>query len=101
MKRRHQIHHSFQQRKLLLFMDGWIISIRCYHSHKNYSIVIQVRYLFFIYDQRFCLIDYEIYAYDRAGHGYSSHLPKGFDYSPTQNLQDLRTVLQGSSLYLL
>ncbi|CAF3911123.1 unnamed protein product [Adineta steineri] len=37
--------------------------------------------------------NYEIYLYDRAGHGFSSHLPKGVDYSPTQNMQDLRTVI--------
>ncbi|UJR15471.1 hypothetical protein I4U23_002414 [Adineta vaga] len=38
--------------------------------------------------------NYEIYLYDRAGHGFSSHLPKGFDYSAIQNAQDLRTVVQ-------
>jgi len=38
--------------------------------------------------------DYEIYIYDRGGHGFSSHLPKGFEYSGAQNLQDLRTIIQ-------
>ncbi|CAF0801055.1 unnamed protein product [Rotaria sp. Silwood1] len=38
--------------------------------------------------------NYEIYLYDRAGHGFSSHIPKGFDYSIAHNLQDLRTVIQ-------
>ena len=40
------------------------------------------------------LIDYEIYLYDRVGHGFSSHLPKGSDYSMAYNLRDLRTVAQ-------
>ncbi len=44
-------------------------------------------------------IDYEIYLYDRAGHGFSSHIPKGFEYSAAHNLQDLRTILQSSSLF--
>ncbi|CAF0933119.1 unnamed protein product [Rotaria sordida] len=38
--------------------------------------------------------NYEIYLYDRAGHGFSSHLPKGFDYSHAHNLEDLRIVVQ-------
>ncbi|CAF2523118.1 unnamed protein product [Rotaria sp. Silwood2] len=38
--------------------------------------------------------NYEIYLFDRAGHGFSSHLPKGFDYSNAHNLQDLRTVVR-------
>ncbi|CAF4589024.1 unnamed protein product [Rotaria sp. Silwood1] len=38
--------------------------------------------------------NYEIYLYDRAGHGFSSHLPKGFDYSNAHNLHDLRIVVQ-------
>ncbi|CAF4108545.1 unnamed protein product [Adineta steineri] len=37
--------------------------------------------------------NYEIYLYDRAGHGFSSHIPKGFEYSGTHNTQDLRTVI--------
>ncbi|CAF3625067.1 unnamed protein product [Rotaria socialis] len=36
--------------------------------------------------------NYEIYLYDRAGHGFSSHLHKGSDYSYAYNLRDLRTV---------
>ncbi len=40
------------------------------------------------------LIDYEIYLYDRAGHGFSSHIPKGFEYSAAHNVQDFRTVVQ-------
>ena len=43
-------------------------------------------------------IDYEIYLYDRAGHGFSSHIPKGFEYSIAQNLQDLRAVIQSRDL---
>ena len=39
-------------------------------------------------------IDYEIYLFDRAGHGFSSHLPRGFNYLMQHNLQDLRTVIQ-------
>ena len=39
-------------------------------------------------------IDYEIYLYDRAGHGFSSHLPKGMDYSYGYNLRDLRIITQ-------
>ncbi|CAF0878520.1 unnamed protein product [Rotaria sordida] len=39
--------------------------------------------------------NYEIYLYDRAGHGFSSHLPKGSDYSHAYSLRDLRTVVQG------
>ena len=42
----------------------------------------------------FCFVDYEIYLYDRAGHGFSSHIPKGFDYTMVENIQDLRTVIQ-------
>ncbi|UJR15472.1 hypothetical protein I4U23_002415 [Adineta vaga] len=38
--------------------------------------------------------NYEIYLYDRAGHGFSSHIPKGFDYSQAHNLQDIRTIIQ-------
>lgn len=38
------------------------------------------------------IIDYEIYLYDRPGHGFSSHLPKGSDYSFSYNLRDLRTI---------
>ncbi|CAF4193633.1 unnamed protein product [Rotaria sp. Silwood2] len=38
--------------------------------------------------------NYEICLYDRAGHGFSSHIPKGFDYSNAHNLQDLRTIIQ-------
>lgn len=40
------------------------------------------------------VIDYEIYLFDRAGHGFSSHLPKGSDYSFGYNLRDLRIVTQ-------
>ncbi len=40
------------------------------------------------------LVDYEIYLYDRAGHGFSSHIPKGFEYSAAHNVQDFRTVVQ-------
>ena len=32
--------------------------------------------------------------YDRAGHGFSGHLPKGTDYSYASNLRDLRIVTQ-------
>ena len=39
-------------------------------------------------------IDYEIYLYDRAGHGFSSHLPKGFEYSRAHDLHDLRHIIQ-------
>jgi hypothetical protein len=39
-------------------------------------------------------IDYEIYLFDRAGHGFSSHVPRGFDYSMQHHLQDFRTVIQ-------
>lgn len=45
--------------------------------------------------------DYEIYLYDRAGHGFSSHLPKGSDYSNAHNLQDLRQVIQSRWLLFL
>ncbi|CAF1045606.1 unnamed protein product [Rotaria sordida] len=38
--------------------------------------------------------NYEICLYDGAGHGFSSHIPKGIDYSVVRNLQDLRTVIQ-------
>ncbi|CAF1081492.1 unnamed protein product [Adineta ricciae] len=38
--------------------------------------------------------DYEFYLYDRAGHGFSSHIPKGLDYSQAHNLQDLRAIIQ-------
>ena len=37
-------------------------------------------------------VEYEIYLYDRAGHGFSSHLPRGSEYSHGFNLRDLRTV---------
>ena len=40
-------------------------------------------------------VDYEICLYDRAGHGFSNHLPKGSDYSYACNLRDLRTITQG------
>ncbi len=42
------------------------------------------------------LVDYEIYLYDRAGHGFSSHLPKGFDCSDSHNQQDLRNIIQST-----
>jgi hypothetical protein len=42
-------------------------------------------------------IDYEIYLYDRAGHGFSSHLPKGVDCSDYHNHQDLRNIIQSTS----
>jgi hypothetical protein len=42
----------------------------------------------------FSPIDYEIYLYDRAGHGFSSHIPKGFDYSQAHNIMELRVVIQ-------
>ena len=45
-------------------------------------------------------VEYEIYLYDRAGHGFSSHIPKGLEYSNAHNLQDLRTVVQSESHYL-
>ncbi|CAF0801073.1 unnamed protein product [Rotaria sp. Silwood1] len=38
--------------------------------------------------------NYEIYLYDRSGHGFSSHLPKGSDYSYAYGLRDLRIVAQ-------
>ena len=41
------------------------------------------------------LIDYDIYLYDRAGHGFSSHFPRGSDNSHACNLRDLRTVVRG------
>jgi pimeloyl-ACP methyl ester carboxylesterase len=41
--------------------------------------------------------NYEIYLYDRAGHGFSSHLPKGCDYSMDSNLRDLRIIIQSES----
>ncbi|CAM4923804.1 unnamed protein product [Rotaria socialis] len=37
--------------------------------------------------------NYEIFAYDRAGHGFSSHLPKGCEYSMAGVIEDLRTVI--------
>ncbi|CAF1619901.1 unnamed protein product [Rotaria magnacalcarata] len=37
--------------------------------------------------------NYEMFAYDRAGHGFSSHLPKGCEYSMASVIQDLRTVI--------
>jgi pimeloyl-ACP methyl ester carboxylesterase len=42
-------------------------------------------------------VDYEIYLYDRAGHGFSSHLPKGVDCSDYHNHQDLRNIIQSTS----
>jgi hypothetical protein len=39
-------------------------------------------------------LDFEIYLYDRAGHGFSSHLPVGSDYSYAYNLRDLRSITQ-------
>ncbi|CAF1431968.1 unnamed protein product, partial [Didymodactylos carnosus] len=38
--------------------------------------------------------NYEICLYDRAGHGYSSHLPKAIEYDIGNNMRDLRTVVQ-------
>ncbi|CAF0998285.1 unnamed protein product [Adineta steineri] len=38
--------------------------------------------------------NYEIYLYDRAGHGFSSHIPKGLEYSSAHHVQDLRIVIQ-------
>ncbi|CAF1466097.1 unnamed protein product [Rotaria magnacalcarata] len=37
---------------------------------------------------------YEIYLYDRAGHGFSNHLPKGSDYSYGCGLEDVREVIK-------
>ncbi len=54
--------------------------------------------IYFIYKKTAIIfsssIDYEIYLYDRAGHGFSSHIPKGFDYADVHNLRDLRTVVR-------
>ncbi|UJR15470.1 hypothetical protein I4U23_002413 [Adineta vaga] len=38
--------------------------------------------------------NYEICLYDRVGHGFSDHLPRGTDYSFASNLLDLRTVIK-------
>ena len=40
------------------------------------------------------VVGFEICLYDRAGHGFSSHLPKGSDYAYGSHLRDLRTVTQ-------
>ncbi|CAF3535952.1 unnamed protein product [Rotaria socialis] len=37
--------------------------------------------------------NYEILLYDRAGHGFSSHLPKGCEYSMAHVVQDLHCVV--------
>ena len=76
-------------------MDGSIISILSYQSLKNSSNVNRVNP--FTCDRKTShrlLLDYEILLYDRAGHGFSSHLPKGSDYSYSSNLQDLRTIIR-------
>lgn len=59
-------------------------SSRSFHSIGNGSMIIM-------------FLDYEIFLYDRAGHGFSGHLPKGCDYSYASNLQDLRTITQSKS----
>lgn len=41
-------------------------------------------------------LDYEIYLYDQAGHGFSSHVPRGFEDSDAHKHQDLRTILQST-----
>lgn len=77
-------------------MAGSIISILCYPLRKNWPIVIRVgpskwdKWLRVLW----LLLDYEIYLYDRSGHGFSSHMPKGSDYSLGANLRDLRIITQ-------